>query len=266
MLDRIFTNPLLLGAAQAVVAAVSALLLTLLARARQINLIKETVVALMRGCLQVVAVGSVVLLLLEQPKWTAIIVLVAMIGAGATIAARRSEDIPGVFWVALQGIGLGAGSFIVVMTLIGVIEWEMSSIVPVGSMLIANAMNTVALSFDRFDSEVKAHVGEIEAALSLGAEPKETVRRYVQAGTEAGLIPRLNSLRSLGIVWIPGLMTGMILSGEDPVYAAIYQFVVIAMLFAASGLTTIVSMLLIRSRVFSPAMQLLLRPREGKEE
>ncbi|MFP3896314.1 MAG: ABC transporter permease [Anaerolineales bacterium] len=265
MLSRIFTTPRALGAAQAAIAAASAILLILLARTRDIKLTKETLVALLRGCLQVVVVGSIVFFLLGQPMWTAIIILAGMIGAAATIGARRSKEIPGAFWVTLQGIGLGAGCFIVVMTVMGVIEWKMSSLVPVGSMLIANAMNTVALSLDRFGSDVKAHAGEIEAALALGAEPKETVRPYVQAATEAGLIPRLNSLRSLGIVWIPGLMSGMILAGDDPVYAAIYQFVVIAMIFAASGLTTIVSMLLIRSQIFSPAMQLLLRPREGQK-
>jgi putative ABC transport system permease protein len=101
--------------------------------------------------------------------------------------------------------------------------------------------------------------------LALGAEPKNTVTPYVQAAVQASLIPRIDSLRSLGIVWIPGLMAGMVLSGEDPVYAAIYQFVVIAMIFAAAGLTSVVSTLLIRSRVFSSAQQLTLQPgRSGK--
>jgi len=84
----------------------------------------------------------------------------------------------------------------------------------------------------------------------------------VQASFEASLIPAIDSLRSLGIVWIPGLMAGMLLSKANPVYAAIYQFVVLAMIFAASGLTSLVSTLLIRGRIFSPAEQLLL-PREA---
>ena len=82
----------------------------------------------------------------------------------------------------------------------------------------------------------------------------------MQTSFEASLIPAIDSLRSLGIVWIPGLMAGMLLSGARPVYAAIYQFVVLAMIFAASGLTSLVSTLLMRSRVMSPAEQLVLRP------
>ena len=61
-------------------------------------------------------------------------------------------------------------------------------------------------------------------------------------------------------VWIPGLMAGMILAGSDPIYAAIYQFVVIAMIFASSGLTSLISTLLIRRQAFTAAEQLILRP------
>ena len=82
----------------------------------------------------------------------------------------------------------------------------------------------------------------------------------MQTSFEASLIPSIDSLRSLGIVWIPGLMAGMLLSGARPVYAAIYQFVVLAMIFAASALTSLVSMFLIRTRVMSSAEQLVLRP------
>ena len=266
MLTRIFENQLALGFAQAAVAAVLALAVVLLARRWQISLERETTVALLRGFVQVVLVGSVLLLLLQGPVWTGVLVLLAMMVAAATIAGRRAQGIPGAFWVSFQGIAFGAGLVIVLMTFLGAIELAVSSLVPVGSMLIANAMKANSLALDRFRSEVDAHVGQIEAALALGAEPKRLVAPYVQASVRASLIPALDSLRSLGIVWIPGLMAGMILSGEDPVYAAIYQFVVIAMIFAASGLTSVVSTLLIRPRAFSPAMQLLLRPGDNAQQ
>jgi putative ABC transport system permease protein len=121
-------------------------------------------------------------------------------------------------------------------------------------------MNTNGLALNRFRSDVLAHVGEIETALALGAEAKASVSPYVQASIEASLIPAIDSIRSLGIVWIPGLMAGMLLSGARPVYAAVYQFVVLAMIFAASGLTSLVSTLLIRDRIFTPAQQLSLQP------
>jgi putative ABC transport system permease protein len=135
-----------------------------------------------------------------------------------------------------------------------------TALIPVGSMLIAGAMNTNGLALNRFRNELLAHTGEIEAALALGAAPKESVARYIQSSFEASLIPPIDSLRSLGIVWIPGLMPGMLLSGAKPFYGAIYQFVTLAMMLAASSLTSLASTLLIRRHAFTPAEQLLVRP------
>ena len=156
-----------------------------------------------------------------------------MILAASVISSRRTRDLPGTFAVSLTAIAIGAGSVIVIMTLAGVIENTITALVPVGSMLIANSMNTNSLALNRFRAEVLSHRGEIEAALALGAPPPQAVSREVHSAFESSLIPAIDSLRSLGIVWIPGLMAGMVLSGSPPLYAAIYQFVVLAMIFAA---------------------------------
>lgn len=255
-----FSEGIELGLAQAAVATLLALLVMLVARRREIHLERETIISLVRGLIQIVIVGSVLALLLGGPPWTSIIVLLGMMAAAASIAARRARGIPGAFSVSLAGIGVGAGIVIVLMTWLGVIDSAITSLIPVGSMLIANAMNTNGLALDRFRAEVESHVGQIEAALALGAAPEATVAPYVQAAVHASLIPRLDSISSLGIVWIPGMMAGMVLSGTDPVYAAIYQFVIMAMIFAAAGLTAVFSTLLIRRRAFSEAEQLVLRP------
>ncbi len=258
MLNRIFTGQLQLGFVQAAAAAIAALVVV--ARRRNIHLQGETAVALVRGLVQIVAVGSVLVLLLRGPRWTGAFLLAAMIVAAGATSAKRAKGIPGGFRVSLYSIAAGAGSVIAVMTFLGVIDTAITALIPVGSMLIANAMNTNGLAMNRFRAEVLAHAGEIETALALGADPRNSVVRYTQASFEASLIPAIDSMRSLGIVWIPGLMAGMLLSGARPIYAAIYQFVVLAMIFAASGLTSLVSTLLIRTHAFTPAEQLLLRP------
>jgi putative ABC transport system permease protein len=255
-----FHGQLQLGLAQAGVAAWAALSVVLLAHRRGIHLEKELVIAMARGLVQIVAVGSILLLLLRGPSWTSVFLLLVMIVAAGATSARRAKGMPGAFEVSTWAIACGAGSVIALMTLLGVIDTPITALVPVGSMLIANAMNTNGLALNRFRSDVLAHVGEIETALALGADGKSSVAPYVQVSFEASLIPAIDSLRSLGIVWIPGLMAGMMLSGARPVYAAVYQFVVLAMIFASSGLTSLVSTLLIRTRVMSPAEQLILRP------
>jgi len=260
MLRTLITGQLQLGLAQAGTAALAALLVVLLARRRGIHLESDAVVAMARGIVQIVAVGSVLLLLLRGPRWTSIFLLASMMVAAGATSARRAKGMPDAFRVSTWAIACGAGSVIAVMAWLGVIDTGITSLVPVGSMLIANAMNTNGLALNRLRSEVLSHVGEIETALALGAEAKVSVAPYVEGAFEASLIPAIDSLRSLGIVWIPGLMAGMLLSGARPVYAAIYQFVVLAMIFAASGLTSLVSTLLIRNRIFTSAQQLILQP------
>ena len=260
MLNHFFSGQLQLGLAQAATAAAVAFLVVLLARRRRIHLESEAAIAMVRGLVQIVAVGSILVVLLKGPRWTGAFLLIAMIVAAGATSAKRAKGIPGSFRVSTYAIACGAGSVIALMTWLGVIDTAITALIPVGSMLIANAMNTNGLALNRFRADVLAHMGEIETALALGADPRQSVAPYVQASFEASLIPAIDSLRSLGIVWIPGLMAGMLLSGSRPIYAAIYQFVVLAMIFAASGLTSLISTLLIRTQAFSPAEQLMLRP------
>jgi putative ABC transport system permease protein len=75
-----------------------------------------------------------------------------------------------------------------------------------------------------------------EAALALGATPAVTLAPYVQSALHASLLPRLDMLRSRGLVWIPGVVAGMMVSGANPIYAGVYQFIIVAMILVASGL------------------------------
>ena len=165
------------------------MLVVLLARKRGIHLERETLIAMVRGIVQIVAVGSILLLLLRGPRWTSGFLLAAMIIAAGATSARRAKGMPGAFRVSAWSIAFGAGSVIALMTWLGVIDTAITSLVPVGSMLIANAMNTNGLALNRFRADVLAHVGEIETALALGAEAKNSVSPYVQASFEASLIP-----------------------------------------------------------------------------
>ena len=263
MLENYFTETINLGIAQAVVTIILVLVVLLIARWQQIHLEKETLISLARGLIQIVAVGSVLLLVLQGPLWVGVLILSGMVLAAGVTAAKRASGIPKSFWASLYGIAFGSGIVIVLMTWVGVIDSALTSLIPVGSMLIANAMNSTSLALDRFKNDVLAHSGEIEAGLALGADPKVVVTRYAQAAVHASMIPRVDSIRSLGIVWIPGLMTGMILAGSDPVYAAIYQFVVVGMIFAVAGLSSVASILWIRPYIFTEAEQLILRPGES---
>lgn len=105
-------------------------------------------------------------------------------------------------------------------------------------------------------SEVRSHRGEIESALALGAAPERAVESCLRASFHASMIPATDNLRSLGIVWIPGMMVGMVLSGMSPIYAALYQFVILGMIFTAGGVSCMTATYLVPRRIFTPQQQL----------
>jgi putative ABC transport system permease protein len=242
--------------AQAAAAIALCFGVVMLCRRFAVHVERETVISLARGLVQMVAVGVVLALLLHGNLLIASLILLAMACAAAVTASRRAPEIKNPLLVCFYAIAAGSSVLLATKTL----TTDLVVLVPVGSMIIANAMNACAQAMERFKADVTDHVGLIETGLALGAEPTATVAPYVQTAVYASLLPRLDMLKSLGFVWIPGVMAGMLVSGASPIYAGIFQFIVVAMILAASGIAGLVATLLMRARVFSTAAQLTLRP------
>jgi UDP-glucose/iron transport system permease protein len=251
---------IVMGMTQAAAAIALCLAVVVLCRRFAVHVERETALSLARGLVQMVAVGMVLAVLLHGSLLIGALILLAMTFAAAVTASRRAPDIKGSLALSFYAIAAGAGVVIAAMLATRTLTSDVEVLVPVGSMIIANAMNACAQSMERFRADVTGHVGQIEAGLTLGAEPAVTVAPYVQSAVYASLLPRLDMLKSLGLVWIPGVMAGMLVSGASPVYAGIFQFIVVAMILAASGIAGLVATLLMRARAFSGAAQLTLRP------
>ena len=260
------SNDELMGLAQAVCAIALCAVVILLCRLQSVRVEREAAVSIVRGLVQMVLVGMVLALLLHGSLLIGCLILLGMTTAAAVTAVRRLKGVRNALMMCFWSIAAGAGTVIAVMLATRSLRPDISMLVPVGSMIIANAMNACAQAVERFRAEILAHVGQVEAGLSLGAEPKVTVAPYLQSAVYASLLPRLDMMKSLGLVWIPGVMAGMVVSGASPIYAGIYQFIIVAMILAASGITALVATILMRSRVFSSAAQLALRPAEAPRE
>ena len=188
-----------------------------------------------------VAVGALLATLLHGSLAIALCILLGMTVAAGVTAARRAPGLIRPRLLSFFAIAAGAGITIAVMLATGTLTSDLIVLVPVGSMIIANAMNACAQAMERFRADVLAHVGQIETGLSLGADPATTVAPYVQSAVYASLLPRLDTLNSLGLVWIPGVMAGMLVSGASPVYAGIFQFIIVAMILFRSDLSPLCS-------------------------
>lgn len=260
MSTTLFDDQVLIGLFQAAAAMILCLAVVILCRQFQVRIERETIVSLVRGLLQMSLVGLVLGLLLKGSLLIGALILIGMVVAAALTASRRFPELPDAFKISLCSVGAGGITAIVFMLLTRSIGSNITVLVPVGSMIIANSMNACAQAMERFKSDVFGHIGQIEAALCLGAAPDASVSPFVQSSVYASLLPRLDMLKSLGLVWIPGVMAGMLVTGTSPLYAGIYQFIIVVMILVASGISGMVVTALMQRRAFSHAGQLLLRP------
>jgi len=244
------------GLLQVAAASTLAAVVLALSYVRELELERELGGAFARGFVQVLAMGALIGVLFSIPLGFSALVLAGMVGYAAWESRKRGDGVPGAFRVSLTAIGLGASVVIVTMVAAGAIESTVRNLVPVGGMIIANAMKTNSLALDRFQGEIESNRAEIEALLGIGVPPEAAVSEYVTESVRASLIPVVDAMRTLGLVYIPGMMAGMILGGANPIYAAEYQFVIMGMIFAAGGLTSMTASLLVGRYAFTDAAQL----------
>jgi len=132
-------------------------------------------------------------------------------------------------------------------------------VIPLFGMIVGSTMNAAAIAAERLHSEVTARQAEIEAYLALGASYQQAAQQPVRQALRAALIPTINGLMVVGIVTLPGMMTGQILAGVSPLIAIRYQIVVVFMQAAAVAITTAIVTLWYRRTFFTPALQLKLQ-------
>ncbi|MFB6283954.1 MAG: ABC transporter permease [Halobacteria archaeon] len=251
------TDPVLVkGVKQVAVAVVLAALVLSAAYLRNIQLVQELGYAFTRGFLQVIAMGLLIGVLFSLRLEWSFVVILGMVVFATQISESRGEGLPNSFRISFAGILSGSGVVIASMLYMGAIEPTVRNLVPVAGMIVSSSMKTNSLALERFTNDLSENRDEIEVLLSLGASGETSLSKYSSGSVKASLIPMVESLRSLGLVYIPGMMSGMILAGANPVYAALYQFVIMAMLFSASAITSLVSVQLAGNEVVNEAEQL----------
>jgi putative ABC transport system permease protein len=142
--------------------------------------------------------------------------------------------------------------------LIGVKPWYSPQYaIPLLGMILGNTLNGISLGLDRLGSALAAQRPQVEAMLALGATRWEAARAPVREAVRTGLIPMLNSMMVVGIVSLPGMMTGQILAGSSPIEAVKYQIVIMFLIASGTALGTVSVVLLSYRRLFNASHQFL---------
>lgn len=235
----------------------------LLSSWQRLKLEKEIGYATLRTFVQLLAIGYVLSYVFSFNRWYATVaILAAMTLIAAQNAARRGRGIPGVFGRVLLAIALGEGVTLALMLVLHIIAGSPRFLIPVAGMILGNCMVASGLVLNRLKDEIRLRSAEVEAALALGASPRQAIEQVLKGAVRSGMIPTIDSMKTVGLVSLPGMMTGTILAGADPLLAVRYQIMVMLMLSAATTIASISLAMVIYQSFFNRAEQLVL-PHSG---
>lgn len=192
----------------------------------------------LRATVQLALMGFVLGWLFRQQSPPLLILFLAlMIVAAGFFNRKRGAGIPHAYWVGTGSIFLATSITLAWMLVSGLVTWQGQSLVPIGGMIIGNSMNAVSLALNRLRSEVDQREDLLLAMLALGATERQAMRQLYAMVVRSSLIPTLDSLKSVGMIHIPGITAGMILAGMAPLAAVSMQLVVMLMLTAAVSIS-----------------------------
>ncbi len=213
----------------------------------------------LRAVVQLVVVGYVLHFIFgaDHPLFTGGILLVMLISA-AINGGKRGSGIKHASWIA--GISIGIGAVLTLAVLLGanVLSFTPYQMIPVGGMVMSGAMVAVGLCFRQITTSFKSRQQEIQIKLALGATPMQACKAILRAALVVSLQPTIDSAKTLGIVSLPGMMTGLILAGMSPMEAIKYQIIVIFMSFSTISIAIAIAGYLSCRQFFNTKEQLIL--------
>lgn len=235
-------------------------LAAIVSKYQELGLEKDLAVGVLRTIIQLTAIGYILAYIFASQHVVYILIMLTMMVSVAAInAAKRGIGIPGAQWVVLIGIGVSEGITLLLLLGLKIIPATPQYIIPLSGMIIGNSMVAAGVTLNRLCSEFTLRRGEVELALSLGATPKRSALPVIQAAVKAGMIPTIDSMKTVGLVQLPGMMTGQILAGADPVLAVRYQILVMFMISGATAITSLIVVLMGYTRYFTPHAQLQMQ-------
>jgi putative ABC transport system permease protein len=225
----------------------------------RLRLERQLLLASLRMVAQLLLIGFVLRWVFQQswPVVLAVAWIMAMV-AGVAALDRNRRRYPGIWVDACLSIWATSWT-ITAIGLFGVVQvdpwYKPQYAIPLLGMILGNTLNGISLGLERFNEELMTHRGKVETLLALGATRWEAASQPIQQAVRTGMIPMINAMMVAGIVSLPGMMTGQLLSGVDPVEAVKYQIVILFLIAAGTALGTISVVLLAYRRLFNARHQ-----------
>lgn len=225
---------------------------------QKLKLEKEIIISVIRAVLQLVLVGYLLNYIFgfKNPIFTTLLLLFMTFNA-AYNAAKRGKTIKNGLLISFISISVGAIITLSILIFSGAIRYESYQIIPVSGMIISNAMVALGLCYRQLILNFKNKREEVETKLSLGADVLPSSIEIIRDSIKTGMLPTIDSAKTLGIVTLPGMMTGLILAGTSPIEAIKYQIMVTFMLLSTTSISSFIACYLSYKNFFNERKQLI---------
>ena len=209
---------------------------------RKADLEKDIGIAVARSAIQLTAIGYV------------------MVVFGAFTAQQRAKLVPHAFWPLLVALAIAGATTLGLVVALGIFKAQPRYLVPVGGMVIGNAMTAAAVTLNRLGEDMTDHAREVEATLALGATSTQAAAPIVRRSLRSGMITLIDSTKTTGLIFFPGTMVGMLLAGASPTDAVRLQLILLWTLLGSVALAGLIAVTLAYRNFFTPAHQLREQP------
>ena len=210
---------------------------------QRLDLEKSLALGVIRTFVQLYAIGYVLVYILSSMQWWHVAIAIAVmltVATHNTIHLQRIKvsglTVPVAFSL-LVGMGL---PLLIIQSLIVVPVpwWSPQYLIPLAGMLLGNAMTGATLAVNRFVGDLRSRFAEVEASLALGLTPRQACHPLRHDAARAAMLPSITAMMTVGLVQLPGMMSGQIIAGLAPTEAVRYQIMVMLMLACAVSIAT----------------------------
>lgn len=226
---------------------------------QKLKLENEVIIGVVRAIVQLVIVGYILEYVFgfKNPVFTTLLLLFMIFNA-AYNAAKRGKAIKKGLMISFLSITVGTLVTLAILILSKTIHYEPYQIIPVSGMIIGNAMVALGLCYKQIAADFKNKREEVETKLSLGADILPSSIEIIRDSIKTGMLPTIDSAKTLGIVSLPGMMTGLILAGSSPMEAIKYQIMVTFMLLSTTSISSFIACYLSYRSFFNSRKQLII--------
>ena len=264
-------NVISLSALDLSLAALLVIILATLSFVLKLGLSNRIIIAAIRTVLQLLLIGLVLKTLFEQVSllWVSALSILMLLIAGREVMARQQRRFGGVWGYGLGTLSMFVSSFALtiyaLVVIVGTDPWYTPQYaIPLLGMMLGNTMTGVALALDKLTTSAWQQRAIIEARLILGQDWRTAIGDITRESVRIGMIPMINAMAAAGLVSLPGMMTGQILSGTDPVEAVKYQILIMFLITAGTGFSAMLATWIGARHLFDERQRLRLeRLRKG---